>query len=151
MKNFWKWVRFAFFFFFFFPKALARNVVSREKNWKSEWTKRSLPCWCKDVEQISALQKFCKKSAYLSGREQQAKESQRWERGGRRIESVARCGGELCRKNKSEPKSPSLVIAGSWPAVHSPNREWEQKIRKRKARGKGQGRASGMPAARVHG
>ena len=71
--------------------------------------------------------------------------------GSRRIESVARCGGELCRKNKSEPKSPSLVIAGSWPAVHSPNREWEQKIRKRKARGEDQGRASGMPAARVHG
>ena len=70
---------------------------------------------------------------------------------GRRIKSVARCGGELCRKNKSESKSPSLVIAGSWPAVHSPNREWEQKIRKRKARGKDQGKASGMPAARVHG
>ena len=71
--------------------------------------------------------------------------------GGRRIESVAHCGGELCRKNKSEPNSPSLVIAGSWPAVHSPSREWDQKIRKRKARGKDQGKASGMPAARVHG
>ena len=133
------------------PEGTGQKRRCSRKKWKSEWTKRSLPCFCKDVVQISALQKFCNIAVYRSGREQQAKKSQREERGGRRIESVARCSGELCRKNKSESKSPSLAIAGSWPADHSPNREWYQKIRKRKARRKDQGRASGMPAARVHG
>ena len=31
-----------------------KRRFSRRK-WKSEWTKRSLPCWCKDVVRISAL------------------------------------------------------------------------------------------------
>ena len=125
----------------------------RSETKKSEWTKRSLPCWCKDVEQISALQKFCKNQRIWveESNKQNNRREKREERGGRRIGSVARCGGELCRKNKSETKNPSLVIAGSWPADHSPNREWDQKMRKRKARGNDLVRASGMPAARVHG
>ena len=123
-----------------------------EKNKLEKWMDKKVPALLMQRCRTNlCAAKILKKSAYLSGREQQAKESQRWERGGRRIESVARCGGELCRKNKSESKSPSLAIAGSWPADHSPNREWYQKIRKRKARRKDQGRASGMPAARVHG
>ena len=82
------------------PEGTGQKRRFSRKNMKSEWTKRSLPCLYKDDEQISALQKFRKKSAYLSGREQYyiSKKSQREERGGRRIESVARCGGELCRK-----------------------------------------------------
>ena len=51
------------------PEGTGQKCRFSRKKWKSEWTKRSLPCLCKDDVQISALQKFCKKAAYLSGRE----------------------------------------------------------------------------------
>ena len=84
------------------PKALARNVVSREKNGKVNGQKG--PCLADAKMSYKSLRckssVLSKKAVYRSGREQQAKKSQREERGGRRIESVARCGGELGRKEK---------------------------------------------------
>ena len=41
------------------PEGTGQKRRCSRKKWKSEWTKRSLPCLCKDVVQISALQKFC--------------------------------------------------------------------------------------------
>ena len=93
-----------------FKKKIPAYVCSKPDGMNTNCSKKLLG---NKIAQISLRRQIYRKNLRANVETREMREGRRWK-------YVAHLGVELDRKNKTESGSPSLALAGSWTADHTP-------------------------------